>query len=732
MVLVEKITVNAGTNTLTVGESTSVCATISPNNATNKNVRWESSNEKVAVVEGNTITAYQAGTAVIKAISKDTSGQYGSLTITVKAPAPIGVSSISLNRAALNLEEGEGYGLVATVSPSSAANKDIEWSSSNPSVASVDINGYVCAKEKGTAVILATSEDNCNAKVCCTVTVTGDTLVTSVSVNPYNVTLQVGANPVFNAIVCPPGATNKKVTWCSSKPSVASVHSDTGKVYANNIGTAKIYATATDGTEKFGYCTVTVTPIYTQKLTASKSEMTIHKGEYAYPPQIIRTPAEPTDPSLYWCSDNDDIVEVNCQDGCLYAKNVGTARIYVTAKDGSNKRTYFTVKVEPPVVISVKEIVLSCDKKTIIKGEQERITATIKPSKVTEDYKISWTSSDNSIATVDQHGYVTGVNIGKVTITASVNNQIKDQITLAVVLQDVYLIKGTDGFNTIVFEGNDSYQRKEWQCINYDMINDPDNKQGSLTYRDYYSQLIRRDAFNTYENNINEYGQLEGVTQYKEYTPNEQKLLYFLDPLGFAKYVQNYSYKYSDLTQKIEYKERIFKLLFNDRSPRRYQRRDVGDWYETTDVNINWSETLSEAEFIFGMHSLWDKTSIKELVDLGFKILDTLLPATAISDVYNMCCAITDIFENGPTQYVVNEITSKGEEKFLDAFGMGWVGDMISLGGSFGDVAEAFGDLPAVAKQTYKLMFDYCTYESNYGVFVRIGDKKYELMEFVE
>lgn len=83
------------------------------------------------------------------------------------------VTSVTLNRATLNLEVGKTGKLSATVLPASAADKSITWSSSKTDVASVSSNGTVTAKKAGTAVITATATNGKSAS--CTVTVTGGT-----------------------------------------------------------------------------------------------------------------------------------------------------------------------------------------------------------------------------------------------------------------------------------------------------------------------------------------------------------------------------------------------------------------------------------------------------------------------------------------------------------------------------------------------------------------------------
>ncbi|MGN0390327.1 MAG: Ig-like domain-containing protein, partial [Wujia sp.] len=82
------------------------------------------------------------------------------------------VTSVKLNKVNLSLEEGQEETLIATVEPEDATNREVTWTSGNPSVAAVDENGKVTAKKEGEAVITAEAKDESGKKTSCTVTVT--------------------------------------------------------------------------------------------------------------------------------------------------------------------------------------------------------------------------------------------------------------------------------------------------------------------------------------------------------------------------------------------------------------------------------------------------------------------------------------------------------------------------------------------------------------------------------
>ena len=162
---VASISLSKSTLELTVGDQTSLDATISPDNATNKKIRWSSSKGSVATVTPDGIVeAVSAGTAFITATSED-SGVNAKCEITVKEKA-ISVTGIALNKTSLSLSEGEEFTLEATITPDNATNKEIKWASDNEAVVTVSLAGVVKALRVGTASITATTVDQGKSASC--------------------------------------------------------------------------------------------------------------------------------------------------------------------------------------------------------------------------------------------------------------------------------------------------------------------------------------------------------------------------------------------------------------------------------------------------------------------------------------------------------------------------------------------------------------------------------------
>ena len=178
--------------------------------------------------------------------------------ITLAAPSVTGgwkdastvpVTGVTLNKTVLELYTGGSETLKATVAPANATNKKVTWTSSKPTVATVDANGKVTAKSIGMADITVTTKDGGYTATCRVGVVrrpAGDVSVTGVTLNKTTLKLGKGTSETLTATIAPTNATNKKVTWTSSNPAVATVDAS-GKVTGVANGTATITVTTEDG-----------------------------------------------------------------------------------------------------------------------------------------------------------------------------------------------------------------------------------------------------------------------------------------------------------------------------------------------------------------------------------------------------------------------------------------------------------------------------------------------------
>ena len=170
---VESVSLDKTTLTLKPGTSDTLSATVAPEDATDKSLRWTSSNTNVATVDATgKVTAAGNGTAVITASTVD-GGFTAQCTVTVSEDKPeiVAVENVTLDKTSASLEVGETEQLTATVKPADAANKSVRWKSNDENVVSVDANGKLTAISSGMATVTVTTEEG-NFTALCKVTVT--------------------------------------------------------------------------------------------------------------------------------------------------------------------------------------------------------------------------------------------------------------------------------------------------------------------------------------------------------------------------------------------------------------------------------------------------------------------------------------------------------------------------------------------------------------------------------
>ena len=195
-VAVTDVSLNQSELTLEIGGTATLTATVAPENATDKSVTWESDKENIATVDNSgKVTAIKDGTAVITATTAN--GKTATCSVTVNA-AVISVESVSLNKEEITLEIGGTETLTATVSPESATDKTVTWTSDKENIATVDNTGKVTAVAAGTAIITAKTANGKTAT--CSVTVNAP--ITNAQVLKYlndNVLMKAVKDLVENA-----------------------------------------------------------------------------------------------------------------------------------------------------------------------------------------------------------------------------------------------------------------------------------------------------------------------------------------------------------------------------------------------------------------------------------------------------------------------------------------------------------------------------------------------------
>lgn len=343
-----------------------------------------------------------------------------SLRLFVKGAKVVAVENVTLDKSEATLKVGEKVQLTATVTPEDATNKAVVWASANEEIATVDENGLVKAVAVGETTVTVTTKDGDKKATAAIKVESGAVPVESVALDITEKTLNVGEELQLTATISPADATDKDVTWESSKKSVATVDAN-GLVKAIGAGEAKITVKTVDGNKKASATITVIQPVVNvTSVSLDKTEATLKVGEKL---QLTATvaPEDATNKAVTWASKDAAIASVDDK-GLVQAVAEGETEIVVTTVDGEKTATA-KIKVEAST-IAVESVALDITEQELKVGEELQLTATVKPDDATNK-AVKWASSDAKIATVDDKGLVKAVAKGEATITVTTEDGAK-------------------------------------------------------------------------------------------------------------------------------------------------------------------------------------------------------------------------------------------------------------------------------------------------------------------
>lgn len=278
----------------------------------------------------------------------------------------------------------------------------------NSGILGFDPSGNVYANNIGECNVIYTLLLN-GKSVTCHVTVVQP--ATGIIINKQSLSLEKGETVRLFANVDPADVTDATVNWSSSNVAVATVAED-GTVTAVGGGSCEVVATTHNGLE--AKCQVTVTEM-PESIAFESAAADINKGE-EITLAVTFTPESATERSLTWTSSDVSVASVS--DGVVKGLKAGTAVITATTVNGKTAECTLTVHQ------SAESITLDVTKAEIETGATLQLTATVGPEDA-EDKSVSWTSSDDNVATVSGDGLVTALSGGVVEITATTVNGLK-------------------------------------------------------------------------------------------------------------------------------------------------------------------------------------------------------------------------------------------------------------------------------------------------------------------
>ena len=411
-VVLTNIKMEKNTVELEKDKSYKMNVTLTPSNATNAELKWTSSNEKVATVKDGEITAVGPGTCMVTVSS--TNGNSDTCLVKVVGDGNYNpIEKIKIVSTDVSLNKGTSYNLSYEVVPEDSVNL-ITWKSSDEKIATVE-NGVVYALAGGTVKVTAQSGD---LEEEVNVTVIEEKKEPDFILNQSEISLPVG-----NTYTLVPSS-NIELTWVSYDINIATVD-QSGNVTAKAVGETTVVAKAANGSSYTCKVTVTGAPTPSQEtITLNTNTLSMNIGDKV---RLVET-VTPTNnvTNVTWASSDSEVASVN--NGEVTAKKNGTTTITATLPNGSKAECVVTVSTK---VIKAALVTLNANKITLKVGASSTLTATVLPSNTTNK-TITWSSSNPDVATVDKNGKVTAIKEGSAKIYAKTENGVFDSCGVVV------------------------------------------------------------------------------------------------------------------------------------------------------------------------------------------------------------------------------------------------------------------------------------------------------------
>jgi len=393
------LTLDVSELTMNVGDTYQLEIQLKPEDSTDT-VVFESNNTKIAAVSSNgKITAKSKGNCMITAKTEAGVSAYCNINVTQQ------VTGVTVSPATGTVNVGDTLQLTCTIAPENATDKEVEWTSTDTKVATVDEEGLVKGVGGGFTIIKCTTADGDYMSYSL---ITVEEKVTTITIDE-TAEVGVGKKLKLTATVSGEKATNKNVKWASSNKKICKV-SKSGVIKGIKAGTVTIRVKATDGSGVYADCEVKVIKA-TEDIELSATYVTLTEGERIRL-KATTTPSKVTY-SVVWASDNSKVAAVS-KKGRITALKAGDCIISCTAGDNPDVYALCYVHVTAPVAIS--SINLSEEAVVLVTGESASVQYSISPANYTESF--SWGSDNTSVATVDSNGKITARSVGTARVTA--------------------------------------------------------------------------------------------------------------------------------------------------------------------------------------------------------------------------------------------------------------------------------------------------------------------------
>jgi uncharacterized protein YjdB len=322
---------------------------------------------------------------------------------------------VTISPPALSIVVGANLQLTATVTAVGGASTAVTWTSSDPQIVAVSLNGTITGVVPGTAEVRATSvfAPGISAAVAVTVTPAPPTVV-SVAVTPANPSLVVGNNLQMTANVTVLSGASQAVTWSSSNTAVATV-SATGQVSALSAGTTTITATSAFDATKSGSTQLTVTPApAVVSVAITNPNAALIAGTTSQLTATVQVVGGAST-AVTWTTSNAGAATVS-PTGLVTAVAAGNATITATSVADPAKKATADIRIDATAIVN--NVTVGPTTLSVEVGATGQLTATVTVGN-NASKQVTWSTSNTAVATVDQTGKVTGVAAGTANIRAT-------------------------------------------------------------------------------------------------------------------------------------------------------------------------------------------------------------------------------------------------------------------------------------------------------------------------
>jgi uncharacterized protein YjdB len=357
IVAVKGITVAGGTAITTNGTPLQMSVTVSPADATNKDVIWSITNHKGDATISNTglLSPYGNDTVTVRATAADGSNVYGEAVVVISGQRVMGITVKGAGNATAITKNGISLQMIATVSPRNV-NDTVTWSVVNhKGEATITPKGELKPYGNDTVTVRATAKDGSNVYGEAVIAISGQIIaVRSLTVagagNATTITTK-GGTLQMSAILNPTYATPKTITWSVTNGTGQATIDSTGLLKALQNGTVTVKANATNqfGPSAPGELVITISgqPVAVTGITvagAGNAKTITAKGGTLQMNATV-TPTDATNKDVTWSVTNGTGQATISNTGLLTAAKDGTVAVRATAADGSNKYDEVTITI---------------------------------------------------------------------------------------------------------------------------------------------------------------------------------------------------------------------------------------------------------------------------------------------------------------------------------------------------------------------------------------------------